>query len=334
VNLPPNSSFSNSNRLLQVAMDSTSLGCFKECARKYFYSIILGLQPLGEDLHLKFGTLVHSGVEAYYHARAKGLDHEHSLEACIHQTMVATWEKKTGRPWIPVHKDASYKNRWTLVRMLVWYLDKYGANDPIETIEIDGKAAVEIPFRFDTGFVTGSTNEPVLLCGYLDRIGRRHELLYIPDIKTTKYQLGSYYFKQFNPHNQFTIYTIAGRVAFALPVRGVICDAAQVLVGSNNFERMEIERDEDQLNEFMDMLHEWLFVLETSAQRGLELIGESQDVMLAERAYPMNETSCGNYGGCEFRETCSRTPRARREFLKSNFKSRMWDPLSGQRGDV
>ena len=78
-----NSSFSLLQPGLQLAVDSTSLGEFKTCPRKYLYSIILGYQPRAESPHLTFGLLLHSAREGYDHAMLQGFDHDSSLDKAL-----------------------------------------------------------------------------------------------------------------------------------------------------------------------------------------------------------------------------------------------------------
>jgi hypothetical protein len=47
----------------------------------------------------------------------------------------------------------------------------------------------------------------------------------------------------------------------------------------------------------------------------------------------MNDTACDHYGGCVFREICSKDPRVQQMYLESNFKKEPWDPLK-VRGDI
>ena len=45
------------------------------------------------------------------------------------------------------------------------------------------------------------------------------------------------------------------------------------------------------------------------------------------RYWPMNDKSCHNYGGCIFREICSKSPGVRENFLQGSFKHDFaWDP--------
>ena len=60
-----NSSFSTRLPGFQLAIDSTSLGEFKLCPRRYYYSILRGLGPRGGSVHLTFGIWMHTAREKY-----------------------------------------------------------------------------------------------------------------------------------------------------------------------------------------------------------------------------------------------------------------------------
>jgi len=311
-----NTSFSKQVPGLQLAIDSTSLGEFKTCPRKYYYSIILGLQPRAESVHLTFGLLIHASVERYAHKRAEGQDHEQALRFALRWLLSETWNKTLSRPWISDHPA---KNRLTAVRTLVWYLDQYGDNDSLEYVVLpNGKPAVELTFSFDSGISTISTGETITFSGHLDRVAMLNDEPYIVDIKTTTSALGPNFFAGFSPDNQFSMYTLAAQVAFATPVKGVIVDGAQVGATFARFERSLILRDASTMREWIDGTQFWLRRMEESA---------------VTQSWPMNDKACGNYGGCPFRPICSRPPGARDAWLKSDYKKRLWDPLQ-RRGDI
>src|SRR5215470_9778652 len=120
-----NTSFSQLLPTLQLYVDASSLTEFKTCPRKYYYSIVLGRQPTQESVHLTFGTLLHSAVELYHKTRFhKGSvkSHNETLREVVKWLMNATWDKEHNRPWTSNDK---YKNRFTLVRTVVWYLDEH-----------------------------------------------------------------------------------------------------------------------------------------------------------------------------------------------------------------
>lgn len=316
-----NTSFSLAAPLMQLAVDSTSLGAYKTCPRFYWYSILWGFETKALKVDLVFGLWVHGGVERYHHAKAKGASHDDALDAALAWVLVQTWNKDLSRPWA---SGDSYKNRLTLVRTLVWYLDQYGPSDPLETVILaNGKPAVELSFAFNSGYRT-QLGEMVQYCGHLDRLASMNNQYYIPDIKTTKYDMTPRYWQQHNPSNQFGMYTLAGQINFQFKVAGLIVDGVQVLVGSSRFQRQLISKDEATIDEWYRGSLDWVRRMEESAIEG-EVHGEL--------AYPMNDTSCSKYGGCPMQSICSRSPGSRQQWLETEFRRRVWDPLQ-RRGDI
>lgn len=320
-----NSSFSKKLPGLQLGMDSTSLGALKTCARKYFYSIIEGWQPRAESPHLRFGIELHRGREQYDHQRAKGNGHEEALRRTVQAVLRNTWEQSLRRGWDSGHQS---KNRLSLVRALVWYLDEFGPRDSLQTVILaNGQPAVELSFRFDSGYQTSSTGETIELCGHMDRLATMDGRAYIPDVKSTERQLSPSYFAQFNPHNQFTLYALAGKIVWQQPIEGVIVDAIQVGAGFARWQRQLVHRDQAMLDEWHSGLDSWLAQAEDYAQAAADGNGEPAGY------WPMNDTSCDKFFGCEFREVCSASPASRRGRLERGFKRRIWDPLVA-RGDI
>jgi hypothetical protein len=77
--------------------------------------------------------------------------------------------------------------------------------------------------------------------------------------------LTSYYWVQFEPSNQMTLYSLAGKVILDSPVRGVIIDAAQIKEGETIFGRSITYRTQDQLEEWLADLRFWLTLAEQYA---------------------------------------------------------------------
>ncbi len=325
----PNSSFSKVNPWLQVAVDSTSLKAYKNCPRFYFYSIVMGFQPKVESVHLTFGLLMHQSLEHYHHGKARGLGHSDALDFAVDFALRATWNRELNRPW---SSGDSYKNRYTLLRTVIGYLDKYGENDALETVILaNGKPAVELSFSFQSGFSSRSTGEDFLFSGHLDRLALLNGAAYIPDTKTTKSELSGRYWNSHNPSTQFGIYLLAGQIVYKLPVQGLIVDAAQVLVGESRYDRHLITKDQFQMDEFYRGTGRWLERMEASAEEAQGQDGSTQGSV--ESAYEMNEESCTKYLGCDFQSICSRSPGSRAQWLEAGFKRRVWDPLQ-RRGDI
>lgn len=313
---------------IQYAWDSTSLGLLKTCPRLYQYTMIDGYSGRDESVHLRFGSEYHAALEHYDHQMAGGADRDSAIRSMVRFML----ERTAG--WNPDQesKAGRYKNRETLVSLAIDYVDHFNP-DPAETyIRSDGRPAVELSFRFELDW--GPSNQPsiyadddprtdpfpaqpYLLCGHLDRVVTYNGSLYVMDRKTTTTTLGGYYFAQYDPSNQMTLYTVAGKILMQSPIAGVIIDGAQIkLEEPHAFARGFTLRTDDQLTEWLTDLRQHLAIAEVYATQGY---------------WPMNDTSCDKFGGCKFRSICSKSPKVRDRFIKSDFnqlpENQRWNPL-------
>lgn len=302
---------------IQWAWDATCLGYLKTCPQLYKYIIIDGWQSEGENVHLRFGSEVHIAEQEYYTMRVAGINHEESLHEVVRNLLIRTHD-------FAPHEDSKpgkYKNRRTLLRLVIDSLDQYnlGQDDPAGTyIKDDGTAAVELSFRFELDISpnceAGGEPRPYTLCGHLDRVVEFNDELFVMDYKTATTTLGDYYFNQFDPNNQMSLYTLAGRVVLESNVKGVIIQGMQILLTEPTRSVRSITyRTEDQLDEWLQDFAWWMSAAEVYAENNY---------------WPKNDTACSNYGGCRFQQVCSKSPGVREKFLKSNFKQgERWNPL-------
>lgn len=323
---------------VQYAWDSTSIGYIKTCPRMYQYIMIEGWGSRDESVHLRFGIEYHSALQDYAIARSVGTSHEDSIRDTIRALVnrVHGWSPDTST------RAGKYKNPRTLLSLVVDYLDHFGVEDPAETIILDnGAPAVELSFRFeldfgpednlifnkmpegvtqemlDQGYAPGHYRQPYLLSGHLDRAVDFNGFAFVMDRKTSVSTLGTYYFDQYSPNNQMSLYSLAGKIVLNAPIKGVIIDAAQVLLEKpNSFQRGFTYRTDDQLDEWLGDLRLWLEGAERYATAG---------------HWPQNDTACDKFGGCRFREVCSKSPSVRETYLKSRFDKlapeERWNPL-------
>lgn len=303
---------------IQYSWDSTSLGWLKGCPRLYYYSMILGYRGKDESVHLRFGLEYHRALQDYDIYKTADLTHAEAMHLVVKELLERTFEWKS---------DNDYKNRDNLVRTVIWYLDKW-KDDPAKTVVLDGgQAAVELSFRFELDWgprVTyNSTGEgspqPYILCGHLDRVVSFQDELYVMDRKTTKSQPSPWYYSQYEPDNQMSLYSLGGQVVLGAPVRGVIIDVAQVLQDTSVFGRGFTYRTKDQTEE-------WL--------KDLKILLRQAEEYATEDYWPMNDKFCGTYRseesgsvGCPFRDICSKSPHVRERFLESNYRKEPWNPL-------
>lgn len=293
---------------IQYAWDSTSLGLLKTCPRKYQLTMVLNWQPKVRSYHLTFGILYHSAIETYLKLRAKGDDYETAVRSAIRECLVSSFGYEPGMKKGVVDNA---KTREHLIRVLVWYFEHYRDDNCTPVILSNGKPAVELSFRFEIG-------NDLLLSGHLDQIVNFGDTgQYVMDHKTTGSTItgasAKYFFQGFNPDNQMTLYTTAAAISFNTPVKGVIIDAAQLMVGGAAFARGFTYRTPAQLQEFLEGVYSYRRMAETFHHQGF---------------WPMNESACGNYGGCAFRDICAKSPQVRERFLRTEFtQDKPWNPL-------
>lgn len=296
---------------IQFAWDSTSLGYLKRCPRLYYYHMIEGWTTIGEGIHLRFGIEVHKVVEDFERAKAKGMKHNDAVYHTVHELL------KRIHDWNPEPQTDSekLKSKANLLRTAVWYMDKF-KDDPAKTlIKEDGEPAVELSFRFELDWGPND-GQPYLLCGHLDRVVEFADHYYVVDHKSSTTTPGSYFFNQFEPDNQMSLYSLASKVILETPVKGVIIEAIHIAVGFTRFVRGFTYRTSDQLDEWVNDLRQWFTLAESYANANY---------------WPMNDTACDKYGGCRFRSICSKAPQVRERFLESDFqKGEIWNPLKAR----
>jgi hypothetical protein len=322
---------------IQYAWDSTSLGHLKICPRLYQLIMIEGWASNEESVHLRFGQEYHHALQDYDISRASGIKHDDAVHDTVRELLVRTSD------FDPDHKT---KTRTSLVRTVIWYLDQFKNEQTHTHILADGKPAVELSFRFELDWgpqhayksVTekevygeGSdepidvvkTGQPYILSGHLDRVVSLNDDLFVMDRKTTTAAPGTWFFSQFEPDNQMSLYSFAGQVVMGTPVRGVIIDAAQILVDESRFGRGFTYRTPAQTQEWLTDLRYWLTLAEQYAINNY---------------WPMNDKSCGHYrsekddrSGCPFRGICGKDPSVRETFLKTQFTKLApedrWNPI-------
>ena len=309
---------------IQVAWDSTSLGWLKVCPRLYYYQMVEGWSTNEESVHLRFGQEYHHALQDYDISRAGGIKHNDAVHDTVRELLNRTGD------FDPDHK---VKTRNSLVRTVIWYLDQFQKEQTHTHILADGKPAVELSFRFELDwgpasamkqFPDGESNgPPYILSGHLDRVVNMNDDLFVMDRKTTTSTPGSWFFSQFEPDNQMSLYSFAGQIVLGTPVRGVIIDAAQVLEDESRFGRGFTYRTPAQTAEWLADLRYWLTLAEQYA---------------VSNYWPMNDKSCGHYRsekdgkiGCPFRGICGKDPSVRETFLKTQFTKLApedrWNPI-------
>lgn len=295
---------------LQIAIDAHSLEAFKTCPRYYQNRVIRGrITPRAND-HLTFGILFGQALEVAERLRAQCECWGEDPKAL--QRQVFRWALVASSRWQSVEPT---KTRQTLLRSVVWYLERY-REDPLRTVILpNGDPAVELGFQFDLGIQTSTTGETWALCGYLDRLVLYNGRPAIVDIKTTRGELNETFFEAFSPHTQMSAYDVAGQVILPEPISNdIVIDGVQVLVNSTRFRRGYTARNAEARRAWLKDLEFWLRQMERTA---LEY-GDSP--------WPQNEHSCF---GCPYRRPCRESsPEIEAFILERDFVERHWNPLA------
>lgn len=293
---------------LQQAFDNTSISIFKDCPRKYRYSILEGWRATGTAPPLVFGTAYHDCLELFDGLVIKGLSRDDALlQAFTHALELS--EEGFG--------DDNRRTRLTLLRSLVWYADNY-VNDPLKThVFENGRVGLEMSFSFELPFSAEGHREPYVYSGHMDKLAMYNGSLYTVERKHTALTLNQSFFERYFFSSQVGGYVYAGKVVFDTPVAGAIIEATQVAVNFSRFGRSVVHRVNDHLEEWMYDLHYWIKQVEECATAAY---------------WPTNTESCSKYSGCQFRKVCSKPESIRQLILETEFKQDPWNPLK-VRGD-
>jgi hypothetical protein len=259
--------------------------------------MIEGWRPKSESIHLRFGIEYHQALHEYKLYRAEGASHDDAVLRVVGDLLERT------NLWVTDHK---FKNRDYLLRTVVWYLIISSDEDPAKTIyslpaeELGRGARLRRRCR-----LSGGKLRPL----WPSRRGRHLPTNSVADHKTTTPHTWPVLPNQFEPNNQMT--STLGRPKPA-PIRVITTHSNQV--GFSRFVRSLTYRTKDQLDEWLNDLKGWLRKAESYAKEGY---------------WPMNDTACNMYGGCAFRQVCSKSPNVRGAFLHSHFTQEdPWNPLT------
>lgn len=217
MNAPAPSNFSTLTPNFATTWDSTTLSWLKKCPVYYKRTAIDGWTSRHQGIHLRFGSLYASSLERFAHSKASGEPHDTAVLRMVRWALensgeyvfdhdeetrraynpvrvggVLHWQDiETGElctdftptfiPWNPSpDPDANIKNRYTLIRTLVWNADERQTSPFTTLILANGKPAVELSFNFAFTEIDG---EAISLSGHLDEVVEAAGDIYVRDDK-------------------------------------------------------------------------------------------------------------------------------------------------------
>lgn len=286
-------------------VDSTIIGSFRSCRRKFELEYLNHWKPKVPSVHLHAGGAYAKGLEtvreAYY-------VHGDDADTAVAKGLGALLEFY-GDFECPMDSAKSAARMAGALEYYfhVWPLD----SDPAvpATLPSGGKA-IEFSFAEPTDVIHPVTGNPILYTGRMDMMVEYAGGLFGEDDKTTS-SLGPSWSKQWDLRSQFTGYCwAAGRAGMKL--NGFLVRGISIL--KTKYDNAEAITYRPQW-----MIDRWY----------TQLCRDIEDMKRCwEQGYwDYNlDSSCLEYGGCGFRQICiTKDPQP---WLETNFERRIWNPIA------
>jgi hypothetical protein len=289
-------------------IDSSIISTFRSCRKKFYWSYVQKLKPLGQSIHLVAGGAFASGIEAARIAQFNPTNAGRELHIDeLSWAAMAAFSKAWGD--FPESGEEA-KNFHNTFHALESYLTEFPPyRDMVQpVIKPDGLPATEFSFAIPLP-VDNPRGEPYLFAGRFDLLGRIGDLIVVQDEKTTS-ALGPSWMRQWDLRGQFLGYVWACRqLGYAVDhcvVRGIAIQKTQ-----HQFLPVPVQYSQHLVDRWYEEL--------------LHTCHEINDHFAAKR-WPYNfADACSSYGGCSFHDLClARSP----EPWLSNYESNTWSPIS------
>lgn len=322
-------------------ISSTPMGTFLTCPRKYLFSYLLGLTGQHRSRALDFGSVVHVGLEYWYRT--------YDLNAAF-DAMAALWSDSVADG---MNEPGDHRTLSVAQELLRTYLNDPGSPEsvkPLVPVKLKTGPAIEQKIIWDVlgsndlldesemeDWLSGDGTEPAYIAN-LDMLIQREDGIWVCDHKTTS-QMGVTWANQWHPSMQMLGYACAAdRLLESLGsedrVQGVLINGlkvsksiiakdgtlapvvktAETSKSNVEFQRIPIAMTSEQKNEFRLNLSAWVGELRRAVR---------------ELQFPANWTSCGDYGGCGYKDICGASMSSRHRILLNNYtEEEPWNPLT------
>lgn len=287
-------------RMEPLILDHTAIIQAKTCLRKYFFSIVLGMNPRGPSaLYFSFGSAYHKFREVLEIEHKNGNTETHlkvALDAAL-----AYWDEATGGKDPEVNDKFGFLTRARLMQSCVvsykhWQKEK--AQGKIQVL------AVEQPFNVE--LANGEYTS-----GRFDQIVRWNGKIYGRDFKTSSKE-GAYYQRGLDPNDQFTRYTFAEQA-----LAGQRCEGQIIEVLYNS------KKAGPTITQYLSTRTQWQL---DDWKRDELFMRETLNRARETDTWPKQEHSCGF---CQFHSTCKMgSMPAQQAKLKAEFVQRPWNNMT------
>jgi hypothetical protein len=298
--VPTKQFMSRFDRVEPLILDSTAVTEYKDCARRYFFKIVLGFTPKETAIYFTFGTAYHKFREEL--ELTKG-----DFMAGVRRGL-AHWDKVQGDDPPVGSGKWEFMTRLRLLQSMKVGFDYQQKEKAQKNIEV---LSVEQPFNVE--LVAGSGH---YTSGRFDQIIRWNGKIWGRDFKTTSKPL-AYYDRGITPNDQFTRYTYAESLLAGERVQGQLIEVLYNSAGTKKAKGLDggpiikpfvASRTDFELADWLD---DELF-LRDQIQNSRE-----------KDRWPKNEKACGF---CPFHSVCKLGSEASQmNKLTAEFTQREWD---------
>lgn len=315
-------------------LDSTLIGAYKSCPRKFFLGHVEHYKLKSQSVHLHAGGAFAKGLEVARNAYFSGV-----AETPVRETILTpegapgfhlTWKHQSCPLGDAALSEAlgmgallvaygdfqcpedSAKSASRMAGALEFYFDSYplGADGMEPIVLPSGKRGIEISFAEPLELLHPETGNPLLYCGRLDMAASYAGGVYGEDDKTTS-SLGASWSKQWDLRSQFTGYCW-GLGKIGIPLQGFVVRGVSILKTKYDTQMAITYRPQWMIDQWYEMT-----------------ISTVKDMLRDYAAgywKPVFDQACTDYGGCTFRQPCM-SPQPD-DWLNTYFERRVWSPLT------
>lgn len=293
---------------LPIYIDSSMLSTFRSCKKKFEWTTLKALKPLGQSIHLAAGGAMAAGLEAARNHQFITSPHQQLPTDDLLHAAIGPYLKG----WDLYDPDEEQtKNAHNVFHALEYYLNEYPPFlDPVQpVIKPDGKPATEYTFGIPLPIMHPTQNTPFIFVGRFDLLGTYGGLPVVLDDKTTS-ALGPYWMAQWHLRGQFMGYVWAcNQLEYSIDhviVRGLCIQKTQHQLASVPIQYPT------------HVIDRWYITLLQTIEEMIHFYTYNE--------WPYNfSDACSSYGGCTFRDLClAKNP----DTFLSNFEHNTWSPVS------
>lgn len=291
-------------------VDSSMLGAYKSCPRKFYYQYLRHLRGSETSIHLVAGGAFAAALETV--RLLLWSPEPPPFEDAIHAGRLTAIKHFENHDFEGENKDLP-----NILLAIEDYFLHFGVHDdPIQPfMRSNGKPAVEFSFAMPTGIPHPETGEDILYVGRFDMVGERSiggkKQLFAVDEKTTG-QLGPSWQKSWDLRSQFTGYCWAAQ-EHGYPVGGAIVRGMSFLKKSFGFAEVITYRAAHEIDAWKATTRDIIMQTIRDWESGI--------------FYQNFDSACTSYSGCPYTLLCkTRDPE---RWVEANFVEVPWNPMEG-----